>query len=103
MSEETRDWNDLPAGAEPKARPEGEPTEPEDIAMSFEQALAELETIVQELERGQLDLEAAINAYERGTRLKLHCERKLREAQLRVERISLGEDGVARATPMDPA
>jgi exodeoxyribonuclease VII small subunit len=69
--------------------------------MTFEQALAELEKIVHDLERGQLDLDAAISAYERGTRLKLHCEGKLREAQLRVEKISLGPDGVARAEPTD--
>ena len=62
-------------------------------AMSFEQALAELERIVQDLERGQLDLEAAISAYERGTLLKEHCGRKLREAQLRVEKITLREGG----------
>jgi len=100
VSEDTRDWNELAEGAGP--RTEADPNEPEDVArMSFEQALAELETIVQELERGQLDLEAAIQAYERGTRLKEHCSRKLKEAQLRVERISLGEDGVARAGPMD--
>jgi exodeoxyribonuclease VII small subunit len=70
-------------------------------AMSFEQALAELERIVQDLERGQLDLEAAIQAYERGTRLKEHCQRKLQEAQLRVERITLKDDGTVRAEPAD--
>jgi exodeoxyribonuclease VII small subunit len=69
--------------------------------MSFEQALAELERIVQDLERGQLDLEAAIQAYERGTRLKEHCQRKLQEAQLRVERIALKEDGTVRTEPAD--
>lgn len=69
--------------------------------MSFEQALAELERIVQDLERGQLDLEAAIQAYERGTRLKEHCQRKLQEAQLRVERITLKDDGTVRAEPTD--
>ena len=69
--------------------------------MSFEQALAELERIVQDLERGQLDLEAAIQAYERGTRLKEHCQRKLQEAQLRVERITLKDDGTVCAEPTD--
>ncbi len=73
------------------------------VGMSFEQALAELEKIVQDLERGQLDLEAAIQAYERGTALKAHCQRKLQEAQLRVEKITLGPDGSARTEPMDPA
>ncbi|MGH6943035.1 MAG: exodeoxyribonuclease VII small subunit [Geminicoccaceae bacterium] len=68
-------------------------------AMSFEQALGELERIVQDLERGQLELEAAIKAYERGTRLKEHCQRKLQEAHLRVEKITLRDDGTVRAEP----
>jgi exodeoxyribonuclease VII small subunit len=71
--------------------------------MSFEQALAELEKIVQDLERGQLDLDAAIRAYERGTALKEHCQQKLQEARLRVERITLGPDGSARSAPLDLA
>lgn len=71
-------------------------------AMTFEQALGELERIVQELERGQLDLDAAIRAYERGSALKAHCATKLREAQLRVERISLSSDGTAQATTVEP-
>ena len=62
-------------------------------AMSFEQALGELEQIVQDLERGQLDLDAAIKAYERGTLLKSHCDGKLKEAQLRVDKITVGQDG----------
>jgi exodeoxyribonuclease VII small subunit len=61
--------------------------------MSFEQSLKELEQIVQDLERGQLDLDAAIKAYERGTMLKGHCESKLKEAQLRVDKITVGQDG----------
>jgi exodeoxyribonuclease VII small subunit len=105
VSEETPNWNTLPA--QPAAEAEGEPGSevlPRDVsAMSFEQALAELEKIVQDLERGQLDLDAAITAYERGTQLKLHCEGKLREAHLRVEKISLGPDGRARAERTDLA
>lgn len=62
--------------------------------MTFEQALGELEQIVQDLERGQLDLDAAIQAYERGTLLKTHCDGKLKEAQLRVDKITVGKDGV---------
>jgi exodeoxyribonuclease VII small subunit len=103
VSEETPNWNTLPAQAAAEDKPESaSPELPRDVAaMSFEQALAELEKIVQDLERGQLDLDAAITAYERGTQLKLHCEGKLREAQLRVEKISLGPDGRARAEPTD--
>ena len=104
MSEEPQSWNTPPAQdaiAGQAATGQGLP--PEIAGMSFEQALAELERIVQDLERGQLDLEAAITAYERGTQLKLHCEGKLREAQLRVEKISLAPDGRARAEPTDLA
>jgi exodeoxyribonuclease VII small subunit len=93
VSEDTANWN-TPA---PAAPPEQEPG---DVAgMSFEQALGELERIVQELERGQLDLDAAIKAYERGSQLKAHCSTKLREAQLRVERISLAGDGTVQVQP----
>ncbi|MEL6961886.1 MAG: exodeoxyribonuclease VII small subunit [Pseudomonadota bacterium] len=67
--------------------------------MSFEQALGELEQIVQDLERGQLDLDAAIQAYERGTLLKAHCDSKLKEAQLRVDKITVGLDGNVSVEP----
>ena len=55
--------------------------------LTFEKALGELEEIVQSLESGDTSLEDAIKAYERGVALKKHCEKKLREAQLRVEKI----------------
>ena len=77
------------------------PPPPEVAAMSFEEALAELERIVNDLERGQLDLEAAISAYERGTLLKEHCGRKLREAQLRVEKITLRESAPIGVEPAE--
>lgn len=67
--------------------------------LSFEEALAELEKIVRRLEEGQTGLEDAIDAYERGAALKRHCERKLREAKARVDRISLGPDGVPELEP----
>jgi exodeoxyribonuclease VII small subunit len=73
---------------------------PTDIAaMSFEDALAELEQIVRRLEAGQVKLDEAILSYERGAQLKQHCERKLNEAQQRVERIVIGPDGAISAEP----
>jgi len=69
--------------------------------LSFEQALAELEKIVTELESGRTDLEQSIAAYERGALLKAHCEAKLREAQLRVEKIVIGPTGPTGAEPAD--
>ena len=62
-------------------------------AMSFEDALAELERIVRGLEAGALKLEEAITAYERGTILRRHCEAKLAEADARVQAIVAAGDG----------
>jgi exodeoxyribonuclease VII small subunit len=101
VSEDTASWTTPQAPAETAGEAAG--NGPEVGRMSFEQALAELERIVQDLERGQLDLDAAIRAYERGSALKEHCEQKLKEARLRVERITLGPDGAARSEPMEPA
>ncbi len=77
-----------------------DPGVPPDIAaMSFEDALAELEQIVRRLEGGQVKLDEAILSYERGAQLKQHCERKLNEAQQRVDRIVIGLDGAVTAEP----
>lgn len=67
--------------------------------LSFEDAMAELEKLVHQLEDGQAKLEDAIGAYERGSLLKRHCANKLREAEMRIEKITLLEDGSAQATP----
>lgn len=74
-----------------------------DIAgLSFEQALAELEKIVTDLESGQSPLDESITRYERGAALKAHCEAKLQSAQLRVSKIVVGPGGGAdRAEPAD--
>ncbi|MSO70510.1 MAG: exodeoxyribonuclease VII small subunit [Alphaproteobacteria bacterium] len=75
---------------------------PVEIAkMSFEDALAELETIVRSLESGEAKLDSAIEAYERGVALRRHCETKLREAQAKVERIQLTPEGGVEAKPED--
>jgi len=67
---------------------------PADVAsLSFEEALRELEAIVQELERGQVKLDEAIARYERGALLKRHCEAKLAEAKAKVEKIVLTAGG----------
>jgi exodeoxyribonuclease VII small subunit len=71
-------------------------------ALSFEQALSELERIVGQLESGQAPLEESIDLYSRGAALKAHCEAKLKSAQLRVEKIVVGPGGGAeRAEPAD--
>jgi len=67
--------------------------------LSFEEALKELETIVRRLEEGKTSLDDAINAYERGAALKAHCEKKLKDARLRVEQIVIGTDGTVTTKP----
>jgi exodeoxyribonuclease VII small subunit len=75
-------------------------TSPPDIeSLSFEQALAELESIVQQLESGEVELEKSIAIYERGAALRAHCEGKLKNAELKVERIVRGEDGEPATEP----
>ena len=79
------------------------PTADDIKTMSFEQALAELEKIVERLESGDSKLDDAISSYERGAALKLHCETKLREAQDKVERIRLAADGSVTSEPTEIA
>ena len=75
---------------------------PADIGkMSFEAALEELKQIVERLEQGQGELDQAIDAYQRGALLKQHCEAKLRDAEGKIAKISLGPDGAATAKKID--
>ena len=61
--------------------------------MSFESALKELETIVGRLERGDVELEESINIYERGEALKEHCDRLLKQAEAKVEKLTFNQAG----------
>ena len=70
-------------------------------SLSFEQALQQLETIVQQLEKGQVPLEESIAIYEKGTALKAHCETKLRDAEARIEKIVIGPGGAPSVVPFD--
>jgi exodeoxyribonuclease VII small subunit len=75
---------------------------PPDIAkLGFEEALQELEAIVRNLEGGKGRLEDSIKAYERGALLKQHCEAKLRDAQMKVDKIVLGPDGAVKTQSLD--
>ena len=67
--------------------------------MSFEEALTELQALVKALEKGDAKLEEAIASYERGAALKRHCEKKLREAQEKVDKIVVGADGGLSTEP----
>jgi exodeoxyribonuclease VII small subunit len=70
-------------------------------SMSFEESLRELEAIVRRLEEGKTNLEEAMQAYERGAGLRAHCEKKLKDARLRVEQIVVGADGSVTTKPSD--
>lgn len=69
--------------------------------LSFEVALKELEDIVGRLEQGEVDLEDSIVLYERGQSLKAHCEKKLKAAEGRLEKIVHGAKGPDGVEPVD--
>lgn len=71
--------------------------------LSFEAALKELEAIVSRLEQGEVDLEDSIALYERGQGLKAHCEKKLKSAEGRLEKIVLGAGGPQIGERMETA
>lgn len=71
-------------------------------AMPFEKAMSELEVIVSKLEKGQVALEESIALYERGEHLKQRCEALLKDAEMRIQKISVGPDGQAKgAVPFE--
>jgi len=71
-------------------------------ALSFEEAMAALDQVVAQLESGNAPLEQSIELYTRGTQLKAHCEAKLKDAQSKIEKITLDENGAASGTqPFD--
>ena len=69
--------------------------------LTFEAALKELEEIVSQLDTGSIDLDKAVEAYEKGAKLKQHCEKKLKEAQLRIEKIEVDKNGDITTNVMD--
>jgi exodeoxyribonuclease VII small subunit len=70
-------------------------------SLTFEVALKSLEEIVSQLDAGSIDLDKAVDAYERGAKLKEHCEKKLKEAQLRIEKIEVDKNGEVTTKVMD--
>ena len=70
--------------------------------LSFEEALEKLETIVSQLESGQIKLDDAVKVYEQGNQLKKICEEKLKNAQMKVEKLLLDKQGTPVSTePLD--
>lgn len=77
-------------------------TEPDIASLSFEEALRALEDIVRKLESGEVPLDATIGLYERGDKLRAHCQARLDAAQMRIEKIVTGAGGEATGTaPFD--
>lgn len=77
-------------------------TDPDIAALSFEDALRALEDIVRKLESGEVPLDATLDLYERGEKLRKHCQARLDAAQLRIEKIVAGAEGqAAGTTPFD--
>ena len=69
--------------------------------ISFEEALIQLENIVRELEGWKIKLDDAVEAYEKATSLKKFCEQKLKDAQLKIEKINISQDGTISTEPLD--
>ena len=71
-------------------------------ALTFEEALRALEEIVRSLESGEVPLDKTMDLYERGEKLRLHCQARLDAAQMRIDKIVAGPDGAATgAIPFD--
>ena len=85
--------------AKPDPKPDPKPGE----TLSFEEAMRELEQVVDRLESGDAPLDASIALYERGAKLKAHCEARLKAAELKVAQIAEAPDGSvsARAVQVD--
>ena len=82
---------------------EAETAAASDVAeMPFEAALAELESIVDKLEKGAVSLDDSIRLYERGEALKARCDALLKNAEMRIEKITLSADGKPKGVaPLD--
>ena len=75
---------------------------PDVATMPFEAALAELEEIVDQLEKGAVALDESIRLYERGEALKKRCDELLKSAEMRIEKITLSADaGIKGVVPLD--
>lgn len=75
---------------------------PDIVAMPFEKAMQELEEIVAALEKSSVSLDDSVKLYERGDALKRRCDALLAQAEARIEKITLGENGAPKGlTPLD--
>jgi len=76
--------------------------DPEITGMSFEDALRALEEVVRGLESGEVPLDATISLYERGEKLRAHCQARLDAAQARIEQVVAQAGQAVGTTPFDP-
>lgn len=74
---------------------------PDIATFTFEQAMAELETIVRRLEKGDGSLESSLSDYARGTALRTHCAAMLSDAKMKVEMIVKQSNGAVTLVPFD--
>jgi len=70
--------------------------------MSFEEALAELESIVKRIDSGLESLDSSINSFERAVLLKNHCEKRIKDAKLKIDKIVTKEDGAIGIEEIPP-
>lgn len=66
--------------------------------MSFEEAMAELDRVVSQMDRGEVTLEQSITLYARGKELQAHCEAKLKDAEAKIEKLTLDANGQPTGT-----
>lgn len=77
-------------------------TQAADQSLTFEEALAQLESIVTAIEQGQIGLEESITQYEKGTALIRRCRSILADAEAKIQQLQLAEDGTLTPTPLEP-
>jgi exodeoxyribonuclease VII small subunit len=82
----------------PKKTPPQDTPADELADLDFETALAELETLVDQMEAGDMTLEASLTAFERGVKLTRHCQAALRDAELKIKKLSENDE----LEPLDP-
>ena len=71
--------------------------------IKFEKALEKLEKIVEDLESGNVDLEEALKKYEEGVKLSGICQKRLAQAEKKIEILTRGLDGSLKREPLTPA
>ncbi|HEY6468502.1 MAG TPA: exodeoxyribonuclease VII small subunit [Candidatus Dormibacteraeota bacterium] len=77
------------------------PTEDDISSLTYEAALAELDTLITKLEGGSIALEEAIGAYERGARLAQHCSELLERTEQRVQQLVVSAGGAMSERPLE--